>query len=190
MRESDLNHEGGTALVVIDMQRIFAEPDSQWYVSTYTAAERVIAGLCKQHEGKVIWTKFMRDPSERGSWAGYYQRWDRCRLDEQSEQWELTAQPAKHDEIITLPTFSKWGPELAGLTADCDHLVLTGVATDCCVLSTALGAVDAGKRVTVVADACGGATPEAHEQSLAVLGLLAPMITITTSDHLAGLTAP
>ena len=37
-----------------------------------------------------------------------------------------------------------------------DAIVLAGVTTDCCVLSTALAAADAGVHVTVAADACAG----------------------------------
>ena len=45
-----------------------------------------------------------------------------------------------------------WPPRSPGVT----EIVLTGVSTDCCVLSTALAAADAGVHVRVVADACAG----------------------------------
>ncbi|UKA60629.1 isochorismatase family protein [Arthrobacter sp. FW306-2-2C-D06B] len=37
-----------------------------------------------------------------------------------------------------------------------EEIILTGVATDFCILATALGASDAGRYVTVVEDACSG----------------------------------
>ncbi len=40
-------------------------------------------------------------------------------------------------------------------------MVLCGVSTDCCVLMTALAAVDDGVAVRVVADACAAKTPDA-----------------------------
>ena len=53
--------------------------------------------------------------------------------------------------------------------------MLAGVATDCCVLSTALAAADAGCLVEVVADACAGSSDEAHERALeAVVEHLTP----------------
>jgi nicotinamidase-related amidase len=58
--------------------------------------------------------------------------------------------------------------------------VLAGVSTDCCVLSTALAAADAGVKVRVAADACAGATDTSHEQALAIMGLYAPLIEVTT----------
>jgi nicotinamidase-related amidase len=59
-------------------------------------------------------------------------------------------------------------------------MVLAGVATECCVLATALAAADAGVRVRVVADACAGADDVSHEQALGVLRLLAPLVEVVT----------
>jgi len=176
--------KSNTALVLIDMQRIFQEPGSQWFVSNYDQAEAAVRALRRDFDGPVIWTRFVRDPEEHGSWRDYYRRWDECREEPDSVRWDITMPVASGDEVLSLPTFSKWGLELAALTAGQEHLVIAGVATDCCVLSTVLGAVDAGKRVSVVADACGGATPEAHAQALALLELLAPMVEVTTTKAL------
>lgn len=48
-------------------------------------------------------------------------------------------------------------------------MVLTGIATDCCVLSTALAAADAGVRVSVVADASAGSTDANYQRALDVM---------------------
>ena len=61
------------------------------------------------------------------------------------------------------------------------RLVLTGVSTDCCVISTALSAADAGATLTVVTDACAGSTPENHRKALDVLSLYPPQITLTAA---------
>jgi nicotinamidase-related amidase len=56
------------------------------------------------------------------------------------------------------------------------------VATDCCVLSTALAAADAGVRVRVVADGCAGSTDVNHQRALdAMAGWAPPLIEITDS---------
>jgi hypothetical protein len=82
--------------------------------------------------------------------------------------------------VVTVPTFGKWGTSLQAVTgtgAD-PHLVLTGVSTDCCVLSTALAAADAGVRVTVVAEACAGASDADHARALDAMRLYAPLVTV------------
>ena len=65
-------------------------------------------------------------------------------------------------------------------------IVLTGVSTDCCVLSTALAAADAGVAVRVVADACAGASEADHQRALDAMALYAPLITLTTVAEVLG----
>jgi isochorismate hydrolase len=98
-----------------------------------------------------------------------------------SPAWDITLDVPADAPVIDAPTFSKWGPELAALVPEGAEMVLTGVATDCCVLSTALGAVDAGRFVTVVSDACAAVSDEAQQQTLALLELLSPMCDVATS---------
>jgi len=80
--------------------------------------------------------------------------------------------------VVTAGTFGKW-PVLRDLVGPGAHLTLTGVSTDCCVLSTALPAADAGATVRVVGAACAGSSQENHERALAAMALYAPQITIT-----------
>jgi nicotinamidase-related amidase len=65
--------------------------------------------------------------------------------------------------------------------------VITGVATNMSVESTARSAGDLGYRTIVVSDACSAAAPEVHEASLASLGMLGEVI--TAADVLAALKA-
>ncbi len=67
------------------------------------------------------------------------------------------------------------------------RVVLTGVSTDCCVLSTALTAADAGAYAIIAADACAGSTAENHAAALHVMGLYPPQLTLSdTASILAG----
>ena len=63
-------------------------------------------------------------------------------------------------------------------------LVLAGVATDCCVISTALAAADAGAWVEVASDACAGSTPGHHQAAMTVMGLYAPQIRLRSVDEI------
>jgi nicotinamidase-related amidase len=64
--------------------------------------------------------------------------------------------------------------------------VLTGVTTDCCVLSTALAAADAGVHVMVAADACAGITEPDHKRALDTMALYSPFIDIAEVDTILG----
>ena len=90
------------------------------------------------------------------------------------------------DSVVTATTFGKWGADLAAVTGPTPHLVLAGVSTDCCVISTALAAADAGATITLVTDACAGSTPENQRAALDVMALYPPQITLaTTAEVLA-----
>lgn len=65
--------------------------------------------------------------------------------------------------------------------------MLAGVATDCCVLATALPAADAGASVTVVGDACAGSDDTAHRRALEAMAVFDPQIRVrSTAEVLAG----
>jgi nicotinamidase-related amidase len=99
-------------------------------------------------------------------------------LAEPGQAAPVLAQAGRAVPVVTEPTFGKWGTSLQAVTGHRPHLVLTGVATDCCVLSTALAAADAGARVTVVADACAGSSDADHARALDVMRLYAPLVTV------------
>src|SRR5262249_28748582 len=65
-------------------------------------------------------------------------------------------------------------------------LVLAGVSTDCCVLSTALAAADDGIGVRVVADACAGVDDESHAQALHIMRLYSPLVEVVTLADVIG----
>jgi nicotinamidase-related amidase len=179
----------GATLVVIDMQRAFRD-DGQWQVPRYQEIVPVITRLRQSLGSSPVFTRFIRDEAETGAWAAYYRRWDEMRFPSGSEAWDITMDVPGEATVIDASTFSKWGPELAAAVPEGADMVLTGVATDCCVLSTALGALDAGRFVTVVSDACAAVSDEAQEQTLALLQLLSPMCEVVTSRELLARTTP
>ena len=64
--------------------------------------------------------------------------------------------------------------------------MLAGVSTDCCVLSTALAAADAGVGVQVVADACAGVNDHTHRQALDIMRLYSPLVEVVTLADILG----
>lgn len=169
-------------LVVIDMQQVFQD-EGQWQVPRYDEIVPVIEQLQQELGSGAVFTRFVRDETEHGAWAAYYQRWNEMRFPTDSNAWDITMNVPGTATVVDAPTFSKWGPQLAALIPEGTEMVLTGVATDCCVLSTALGAVDAGRFVTVISDACAAVTDQAQQQTLALLELLSPICEVMTSDQ-------
>lgn len=175
-------------LVVIDPQRIFAAPGSAWGSPMWPDVVAPIRRLAAAFDGRVIVTRWVAPAERVGSWAAYM------------AAWPFADHPADHplfdvvDELagigthtVTATTFGKWDA-LVAVTGPAPELVLTGVSTDCCVISTALPAADAGATLTVVTDACAGSTPGNHRAALDVMALYPPQITLRTSaEVLAGL---
>jgi nicotinamidase-related amidase len=164
------------------MQRAFRQA-GDWHIPRYDEAARTIARLAASGLKPII-TRFIPDPAENGSWSSYYDRWQSMRLDPTDPIWRIELTGVDARDSIDLPTFSKWGEALAERIPVGDEMILTGVATDCCILATALGAADAGRSVTVVEDACAGQSDAAHDQALNLMELLSPMIRVVKSETL------
>lgn len=171
-------------LAVIDLQRVFAERDSPWFTPRFDEISAPIHRLLPAFGPRVAFTRFVAPASPSGAWSDYYEQWPFALQPPDAPLYRLTREFEKvAGPTVDATTFSKWTPELAARTAGSGGLVLAGVTTDCCVLSTALAAADAGVSVQVVADACAGVDDDSHLKALHVLGLYAPLIRLVTVDQ-------
>jgi len=169
-------------LVAVDLQQVFTG-DSPWATPRYDRAAAGTERLLPAFVGRTVFTRFVAPERPQGAWVPYYRDWPFALVPDADPLYALTepfasAAADRRDPVVTEPTFGKWGTGLQAVVGDHPHLVLTGVSTDCCVVSTALAAADAGATVTVVADACAGASDEDHERALALMRLYAPLVTV------------
>ncbi|MFJ6084593.1 cysteine hydrolase family protein [Streptomyces sp. NPDC092369] len=172
-------------LTVIDMQRVFGEPDSPWATPRYAEAAAGVRRLLPAFGDRVAFTRFVAPTKPEGAWRAYYEQWPFALRPPDDPLWDLTDDFAGHPgHVVTATTFGKWGPELARHAQRDGRLVLAGVSTDCCVLSTALAAADAGIEVLVAADACAGVDDDSHAKALHVMDLYRPLIRVTTVAEL------
>lgn len=172
-------------LVVIDMQVVFGDPGSGWFTPRFHDAARGIARLVPAFGDRVVYTRFVAPARPAGAWQAYYRQWPFALETPDAPLYDLAEGfDAGHHPMVSLPRFGKWGSELEAATDGSRELVLTGVSTDCCVLSTALPAADAGVHVRVVADATAGASEADHRRALEAMALYAPLIELTTVDAL------
>jgi nicotinamidase-related amidase len=171
-------------LALIDLQRIFAEPESGWATPDFQRVVKPTQELIGLFSPNVVLTRFVAPEKPTGSWIPYYEQWPFALQPPDSYAYQLV------DEFAGAPTldkstFGKWGPELATAVGPGGRLVLSGVTTDCCVISTALAAVDAGVHVQVVADACAGVDEASHQKALDIMRLYAPMLEVVTVEQLS-----
>lgn len=161
------------------MQTVFAVPDSPWATSRFDSIVPAIQQLIDAAAPRVVFTRFVAPAEPRGAWVSYYQQWPFALVPPTDPLYDIVAVLARPGlPVVSRTTFGKWDPELAGIITD-HELILAGVSTDCCVLSTAVAAADAGVRVRVVADACAGLSEADHSRALAVMALYGPLVEIT-----------
>ncbi|PWH06041.1 nicotinamidase [Brachybacterium endophyticum] len=171
-------------LVVVDPQRIFADPSSKWASPYFDQVMERIA-LLGAHVGpeRTLVTRWLPTADRAGSWGGYFEAWPFADVPAEDPLYDLVgpAQRLSSRPSIDEPTLGKWGAQLEEIVGKHPHLLLTGVSTDCCVLTTALAAADAGAHVDVVTDACAPSTGENGAKALEVMGLFGPQVSLTTS---------
>ena len=166
-------------MLVVDYQEVFRDPGSPWTTPRFDEIRPRIRSLVSAFGDRVVFTRFVVPEQPTGAWADYYAKYAYFREPHAIPLFQLSEDPGDRP-VVDAPTFGKWVPRVTELVGD-GPVTVVGVATDCCVLSTVLPAADAGVPVRVVADACAGASDEAHEDTLQVLGCYAPLIEVTTT---------
>src|SRR5690606_38069987 len=172
-------------LVVVDPPAIFADPSSQWAAPRFQEIVEPLRRLAAAFGDRVVVTRWVPPETKEGSWVPYFEEFPFADKPPEDPLFDLVpdAEALEVRHTVSEPTFGKWGEQLRAITGRTPHLVLTGVATDCCVVSTALPAIDHGAQVTVVSDACAGSSDENHQQALDTMAVYAPQIFVRTTDE-------
>jgi len=173
---------GNDWLMVIDVQPAFSHPDSPWFTPALPGVAGRIAQLVCAFEGRVAFTRFVPPTEPSGAWLRYYERWPFALQPAAAWLWDLDT-PWAGQPSLASHTFSKWLLPMRGRVGPNGAAVLCGVSTDCCVLMTALAAVDDGVPVRVIADACAAKTPDVHGRALDIMASRAPMLDIVMTEQ-------
>jgi len=175
-------HTNRDWLMVIDHQPAFSHPTSPWFTPGMDISSRQVARLAEAYGERALFTRFVPPETIQGSWKHYYDLWDFAHGADAAWLWGLD-QAWEGRLSIASHTFSKWVPDAMAILGPHPSVTICGVSTDCCVLSTALAAVDGGALVRVVTDACAAGTPELHATALAILETRAPQLELLTTDQ-------
>ena len=102
---------GQSWLVVIDGQRIFADPGSDWGSAMWPDAMSAIARLLPEYAGRTILTRWVPPaPGERvGSWDAYMTAWPFADRPADDPYFDLVPELTGVDAVVVdAPTFGKW----------------------------------------------------------------------------------
>ena len=171
-------------LIVVDMQQVVAR-DTLWHLPGVRDLLPTIIELADAFGDDVAYSRHV-PPADggHGAWKRFYENWKE--LDEDPSNWDLMPELAGRPGIhAAKSTYSVFGaPELRA-ELERDELVLCGVETDCCVLATALEAIDHGVPVTVVTFNSASRDFAGHEGALALFRRLDDdQVRVTTAARL------
>ena len=180
-----------TVHVVVDMQRLFAE-ETGWRVPDLAALLPPIGKLIAHRPARALYARFITPASiadAKGAWQSYYRQWPQVIRDRLPDGiFDLVAPLARDaapNQQFDKEGFSAFsGPSFPGMLRDlgASALVLSGVETDVCVLSTALEAIERGLRVVIATDAVTSSSPAGHRATLDhVLPRFEPMLDLAPS---------
>ena len=184
-------------LLIIDPQRIFADPGSDWASPFWEGAWariRELAALVGPE--RTLVSRWLPTADRETSWGDYFAVWPFADVPATDPLYDLVDGAAELTAHPTLdePTFGKWGPQLVerlGTAATRAPLLVTGVSTDCCVITTVLAAADAGARLTVVTDACAASDEDNGAAALHTMSLFGPQVALaSTAEVLARAAGP
>ncbi len=167
---SDLGRPG---LALVDLQRLFCEPDSPAVLPGWADAEanlRRLADAFVRAGRPVLFTRHVHSPSDDGGvMSRFFDRLMRAddpltRLSPALESYWSRA------TIVEKERFSIFSaPEPGDIFASCDCVVIAGVQTPLCVLASAIDAARLDLVPIVVADATAARSPEEHTAALSSL---------------------
>lgn len=185
----DAIHPAQTALLVVDMQRAWTDPEGPWYfpeAQTVIAPINRLAAALREGGGAVVWVQHVTgQPGTPDYWANYLDHFvsdsqrvgalaaigegspfrdlDRA-LDVQAG--DLTIEKKRYSAMIRTSSNLEWLLR----EKDIDTVIVTGVQTNMCVESTARDAMMLDFKVFMPHDAAGARTPEDHLAGLRTIG--------------------
>jgi ureidoacrylate peracid hydrolase len=178
-----------TALLVVDMQRAWTDPEGPWY---FPEAQTVIhpinrlAGTLRDAGGRIVWVQHVTgQPGTPDYWANYldhfvsesqrsgalaaigegspFRELDPA-LDVQPA--DLTVEKKRYSALIRTSSNLEWMLR----EQDIDTVIVAGVQTNMCAESTARDAMMLDFKVFMPHDAAGARTPEDHLAGLRTIG--------------------
>lgn len=180
-----------TALLCMDMHNVIVERVPEGQRQKVVATVRRVLDAARQAGVQVIYVAVGRRPefmSPRNKFTGATGFvTNPAEIAERMKIVEAVA-PLEHEPMVRKPRISAfYGTELTSILAsrDMHTIVLTGVATNFVVESTARYAVDADYRVIILEDCCGAFSQEEHACAISALNRLAEVA--TSEDFLASL---
>ena len=168
---------GKVAVLMVDVCRAYAEPESPLYANCQPAFDacQVLVDEARSTGTAVLWTRVRYQPGGADGGLFYRKVGALSCFDEGNPlaDWLPSLTPDGNEVVVTKQYASSFfGTSLASTlnAAAVGTLLIGGVSTSGCVRATATDALQHGFRPIVVADACGDRDQGVHDANLFDLG--------------------
>lgn len=175
-------------LIIVDMQNVYL-PNMPWACKkSPIAAENIIKLIESGTIQNIVFTTFMPPKNPVGRWKQYNEEYSDINNDPyMSELMDCLKPYAEHYPVYEKSVYSSYAiPELTELSANADRVLITGVVAECCVLATAISAIDAGAKVCYIKDAVAGFSEQTEVETEHIISYLSPLHTevLKTDEYL------
>ena len=133
-------------LLVIDMQNVYL-PDQPWACETVAHTKANILKLLEKNpENQTIFTRYIAAEHPVGTWKTYNELNRKINEDPwMNELMDGIKEAAEAYHIYDKSTYSSFQvPAIRQAARKADRIILTGVVSECCVLSTFFEGIDLG----------------------------------------------
>lgn len=169
-------------ILVIDMQNVYGE-GGQWCCPRSSNATLQIRRLLDsekvqtRREAEVMFTRFLAAETPVGVWKQYNEENAEVNADPVANaMMDLFLEDVKKYPLYTKSVYSSVDiPEVCEAAKKADHVVVTGVVAECCVLSTVMALIDLGVSVIYLTDGVAGISKETEAAVELVLAGLEPL---------------
>lgn len=175
-------------LLVIDMQNIYSK-NQKWECKNYDRALKNIQSLMDASANRgidIILTRYIASNNPSGVWKDYNVENAEVNSDKWLNELDSRLQLINGKiECYDKSVYSAYSIEAIRTAASkASSVIVTGVVAECCVLSTVMSLIDAGKYVYYIEDAVAGIDDETEKATVKVLEGLEPLhLNIITTDE-------
>ena len=171
-------------LLVIDMQNVYTKGQEWACEEVEKASDSILRLLNSRALSQVIFTQYLATKHPEGVWKEY----NKVNAAVNADPWlnEMMSEFLPYTKSV----YSSFAiPQVRELAKHASRVVISGVVAECCVLSTALSAIDAGCKVIYLTDAVAGLNATSRKEAENILSYLSPLHTelMTTQQYLDSL---
>lgn len=178
-------------ILVTDMQKVYLK-GQKWACKNINSASGNIIRILNKCDCDVMFTAFAAPQNPKGQWKTY----NRVNVDvnscpEMSEIIDKFKRYIKKYPLLIKDKYSSLSNEIVRKSAykmmqNGGRIVLTGVVSECCVLSTAMAAIDLGFKVIYLKDAVAGSNKKYEKAAELIMRGMEPVHSkiMTTQEYL------